>query len=109
MAKASGLPSVDVENVQKVAEKPVEKAPEPTIEDVQPVKTTLIEAPLGPITEGGYVSRRERVEFSSMSRRQSLGLHRLTRGLQDSGATLENGTKIKRSGQAVRWLLEQLG
>lgn len=109
MAKASGLPSIDVEDAPKTLPERMKQPEKDPVQEAPSLETAIIEAPLGPVVEGGYIARRERVEFSSMTRKQSLGLHRLTRGLQDSGVMLEDGTKIKRSGQAVRWFLEQLG
>ena len=43
------------------------------------------------------VDARERAEVKAMSREQSTSLRRLTRGLEDSGAKLKDGTPIEYS------------
>jgi len=90
---------VDAESVSSVA-----MLEEPSLK----VETVELAIPFGEIPPGAYVSRTERVEFTSMTRRQSVALKKLTRGLEDSGKKLDDGTLIKRPGQAMRWLLEQI-
>lgn len=72
------------------------------------VRFANLDVPMGELASGAYVPRFERMEFRSMSLVQARSLKRLTRGLEDSGETLSNGTRVSRPGQAIRWLLEQL-
>ena len=95
------LPTTDPEAIPKTeSETPPPETP--TINEVS------IDVPLGDIPPGAYIPLTERTEFRTMTRKQGRMLTKLTRGLQDAGRTLEDGTRIKRFGQALRWLLEQL-
>ena len=73
-------------------------APEPT--------TTIIEVPLGTVGEKEPLVRH--VESRLRARNQQLALKRLLRGLQETGTTLADGRPVRRPGDVIRWLMEQI-
>lgn len=84
------------------------KEPTPTVAPAPLPVVVSISLPLGYVSTTEYVPRQERAEVKSMTRKQSLTLKRLRRGLEDRGEKLEDGSTINSGGRAIRWLLEQI-
>lgn len=99
MAK-SKLPSVDdvkaTPEVVPVVEAATEKPNPATI-------VLTLEIPSCAIPQSGYVARRADVR---LTRSQAATLRGITRGLQDSGATLANGRYVTTATHAIQWVLE---
>lgn len=108
---ASGVSSVIEQSVQTSQTETtpllVENQSDQEVVSSQPFMA-IVEAPLASIDPSAYIQVRERLEAKEMSRKQSIALKRLHRGLEDKGEKLEDGTLITRPAQAVRWLLEQI-
>ncbi|MCI0430314.1 MAG: hypothetical protein L0210_07215 [Rhodospirillales bacterium] len=68
--------------------------------------STIIEVPLGPLHEGGYLSDHISARLSSLKQRRNY--RRLLNGLRNSGATLENGRFVHTQADAMKWLFENL-
>lgn len=49
-----------------------------------------------------------RVDVSHMTMKQKIGLHFLASSLDKSGAVLENGTRVTRGVEALKWVCEQI-
>ena len=81
--------------------------PEKTPETVPDLQAVIIECPLGAVGDAEYLSRH--VESRLKTREQQLAMKRLLRGLQGSHATTRDGRPVQRYGEAVRWILEQIG
>lgn len=71
-----------------------------------PVVVVDVSVPLSSWTPGGYVPRRV---DTKLSQGQSITLRRLMFACQERSARLENGKEITSAGDALRWLLEQIG
>jgi len=65
-----------------------------------------IHVPLGEIPAKGYLQ--SHVECRLKTHQQKVSLKRAFRGLQERGEKLENGNPIRRPGDVVRWLMEQI-
>lgn len=111
MAKKNTLPSMDGEG-ELVASSSTCTAEavhvmghtiEPEL--MTPATVSLIQVPLSPITTTGYVSKRADLK---LTRKQCLTLRSVLRGLQDSGAHLENGRPVMNITHAAQWILEQI-
>jgi hypothetical protein len=76
-----------------------------TIETVEVEATAIIEVPLGTVTDSEYLSNH--VE-SRLKDREKLIFRRIFRGLQERGATTNDGRPVKRAGDVVRWMLDQV-
>jgi hypothetical protein len=68
--------------------------------------TAIIEIPLGEVADQEYLSRH--VESRLKTREQQLAMKRLLRGLQASGATTQDGRPVQRTGDVIRWMMEQV-
>lgn len=68
--------------------------------------SVLIEIPLGTVTEAEYLSSHVEARFRTIQQR--VAMRRMWRGLQSAGAKLADGRPVTRSGDVVKWLLEQI-
>lgn len=68
------------------------------------VSFVQLEAPMS-ATAVGFVRKRYEVRLSGQ---QALAIRRLTLGLGESGAKLQNGKFIETGSDAIKWLLENL-
>lgn len=68
-------------------------------------ETVVIEVPLSQCS--GFATHR--LNINRLSGKQAETLKRMTRGLEDAGAVLSNGTKVTDKTKAVMWLLENIG
>ena len=74
--------------------------------EVERATTVVIELPIGDVTEHEYLSRHVEARFQTVG--QQVAMRRIWRGLQSQGAKLGNGRPVTRSGDAVKWILEQI-
>jgi polysaccharide deacetylase 2 family uncharacterized protein YibQ len=76
-----------------------------TVEIEVTEQTAIIEVPLGTVTDSEYLSNH--VE-SRLKDKEKLIFRRIFRGLQERGATTNDGRPVKRAGDVVRWMLDQI-
>lgn len=101
----ANLPSVEA------SEKSNPQTKQPVTEKQRPVaanqpQEVLVAVPVLDVGDG-YIPRD--VYARGLTSKQATNLKRLMRGLEDSGAKLENGSFVNDRTKAVKWLLEQLG
>lgn len=70
-------------------------------------ETTMIEVPMGTVTESEYLSTHVESKLKTMPQRRAF--RRILRGLQERGAATLDGRPVTRPGDVLRWMLEQIG
>ena len=69
--------------------------------------TVLVELPLGGVDSNEYLSSHVEARLKTLGQR--MAMKRMLRGLQNSGAKTKDGRPVQRAGEAIRWLMEQIG
>lgn len=110
LPSTGNLPSVaDLPSVGAMTEGDV-----PVVKDTPvPVKQTLdgklctcmVEAPMLQLEGTGFVKRRIEVKLTT---EQAMALKGLKLGLEAHDATLRDGSRVKHTSDAIRWVLENL-
>lgn len=115
VAETSDTP-VEAEDTEKTEVEAPTTESKPSVDvhipPIEPKTSALIckvEVPLAPITPHGYMTDQIDMRGGRLTRKQRENLKRLTRGLDDAGAKLENGKAIVYPIDAVRFVLERLG
>jgi hypothetical protein len=65
----------------------------------------MIALPMADTELGGHFTRVVQVR---LTRAQGIALKRLRLGLENAGATLDNGSEVADNSKVIRWLLEQV-
>ena len=100
------LPGEKAQKPVKQAKKAPEPLPKPSRSKSEKMVKVVEKSITAPVMQGsGYAQRRLDVVLDEES---SNSLRDLLQGLQQSDAKLKNGKTVTRSGDAVRWVLEQL-
>jgi hypothetical protein len=88
------------------------KAAEPRDADQESVRqavfgnrTKMITLPMAEAELSGHFTRLVQVR---LTRAQGIALKRLRLGLENAGATLDNGSEVADNSKVIRWLLEQV-
>lgn len=68
-------------------------------------RTKMIALPMADTELGGHFTRVVQVR---LTRAQGIALKRLRLGLENAGATLDNGSEVADNSKVIRWLLEQV-